>query len=439
MTIWSLLRGIGSPPVAGRRRAHRASALRRPAAVLKLETLEERVVLSLSQAQFMYVASFGTDTVERYQEIRYAPKPSPGHTGATFISSGVPAENDLFHPLSMLINPFTHTMVVASLETDEVLQYNVGTGAFMGAFVSEGEGGLSGPSGMLLLDGLLYVSSTATNQILRYDAHTGAFVDVYATLTTTGGVTGIVVGPDGAIYASTRFNNSIVRITNGGSTIETFIQPGAGGLNRTGGIIFGPNGNAYVGSENTNNILLFDGQTGDFIREFVPSGSGGLRRPSGLLFGPFGDLYVDSADTNSILHYDGQTGAFINVVAFQHDNQVISGPRGFLFTETDSATFDYTGQRFLGLSAIPVPATAAPGATSGSPVLEGTAPVQVVSALAQPTDSAVAPQGVAVASGLSLDLRGLAPTSASADLGDSLQLVGVSDAELLAWNLPGVS
>jgi hypothetical protein len=153
----------------------------------------------------------------------------------------------------------------------------------------------------------------------------------------------MVFGPDGALYACTRFSNSVVRITDGGATIETFVQPGAGGLSRAGGIVFGPDGNLYVTSEDTNNVLRFDGQTGAYQDEFVKSGSGNLLRPSGLLFGPFGDLYVDSADNNLVLHYDGQTGAFFNVIASQHDDQVLSGPRGILFSQTDPTTLAFHG------------------------------------------------------------------------------------------------
>src|SRR5438309_7558521 len=58
------------------------------------------------------------------------------------------------------------------------------------------------------------------------------------------------------------------------------------------------------------NVLRYDERTGDFLGEFVPSGSGGLSKPSGLIFGPDGNLYVGTPNgTNSILRYDGLTGA----------------------------------------------------------------------------------------------------------------------------------
>jgi secreted PhoX family phosphatase len=52
---------------------------------------------------------------------------------------------------------------------------------------------------------------------------------------------------------------------------------------------------------------------GDFIDVFVSSESGGLGSPDGMLFGPDGNLYVASDSTDEVLRYDGVTGAFIDV------------------------------------------------------------------------------------------------------------------------------
>ena len=47
----------------------------------------------------------------------------------------------------------------------------------------------------------------------------------------------------------------------------------------------------------------------------VSTGSGGLSRPIGLGFEPDGNLYVSSSGTSQIIRYNGTTGAFIDVYA----------------------------------------------------------------------------------------------------------------------------
>src|SRR5262249_33184485 len=101
---------------------------------------------------------------------------------------------------------------------------------------------------------------------------------------------------------------------------------GSGGLTYNWGqLVFGQDGNLYVSSFGTNNVLRYDGNTGTFLGAFVAAGSGGLRAPEGLAFGPDGDLYVVSQGTNSVLRYDGTTGAFLGIFA---------GPGGPLFRAT---------------------------------------------------------------------------------------------------------
>jgi hypothetical protein len=50
-------------------------------------------------------------------------------------------------------------------------------------------------------------------------------------------------------------------------------------------MLFGPDGNLYVVSINTDSVARFDGATGGVIDDFIPSGSGGLFRPRDLTFG----------------------------------------------------------------------------------------------------------------------------------------------------------
>jgi outer membrane protein assembly factor BamB len=77
-------------------------------------------------------------------------------------------------------------------------------------------------------------------------------------------------------------------------------------------LAFGQDGNVYVSSLDTHQVLRYNGKTGAFIDAFVSAGSGGLKYPEGVLFGSDGKLYVSSNGTDQVLRYNGKTGAFID-------------------------------------------------------------------------------------------------------------------------------
>jgi DNA-binding beta-propeller fold protein YncE len=354
----------------------------------------------------------------------------------------------MHHPLGVLVG-YDHNLYVSNLETNEILRYDATTGAPLpadgesGATFVDANAGLNSPAGILFgPDGLLYVSNAdeATSNVMRFDPNTGAFIDVYAQLTSMGGATGMVFGPDGKLYIGTRFSDGVVRTD--GTTIEDFVQPGAGGLSRTAGFVFGPDGKFYVASENTNNVLRFDGHTGDLIGEFVTSGSGGLTRPAGILFGPDGNLYVSSVNTNSILRYDGQTGAFMDAFISQDNGGTISGPREFVFWNTNPTTLNYQPGRSGSDGGRA--GNAAPDLFGGLRFPQGTASGD----LANPNDSAVwgtVRSGAPVSLDAGLDPASTADTVAALDgrlvaPNNGLDLVtpwpgASSDLDLLSWTL----
>ena len=63
-----------------------------------------------------------------------------------------------------------------------------------------------------------------------------------------------------------------------------------------------PQGTFLVSHSRGNNVLRFDGNTGNFLGEFIPPGSGGLSNPDTIVFGPDGngddksDIYVASGE-----------------------------------------------------------------------------------------------------------------------------------------------
>ena len=81
----------------------------------------------------------------------------------------------------------------------------------------------------------------------------------------------------------------------------------------------------YVSSDDTNNVLKYDGETGAFVRKFARRG--GLIEPEGIAFGPDGNLYVSSR-SDEVLRYDGEKGKFIDVFASGHG---LVDPAGIAF------------------------------------------------------------------------------------------------------------
>jgi streptogramin lyase len=140
-------------------------------------------------------------------------------------------------------------------------------------------------------------------------------VDYKLIATPTGGTS--IMGLGTILTNNTTISVSDASAIEGSDTLkflDRFIPMGSGGLSRANGSVFGPDGNLYVASGDTNSILRYDGVTGAFKDAFVTSGSGGLQMPFGLTFGPDGNLYVASWGTGQVLRYDGSSGAFLGTV-----------------------------------------------------------------------------------------------------------------------------
>ena len=164
------------------------------------------------------------------------------------------------------------------------------------------------------------------NSVLRYDEVTGEFIQVFVSSDNNGGLDSprfLFLGPDGNLYVSSFNTDSVMRYSGPtgrplpapGLTGAFFVPEGSGGLSGAVGILLGPDGNLYVSSRSNDSVLRYSGTTGDFLDVFIPAGLGGVSSPRGLVFGPDGNLYVNSFDTNSVLRYDGSTGAFLGTFA----------------------------------------------------------------------------------------------------------------------------
>jgi len=164
--------------------------------------------------------------------------------------------------------------------------------------------------------GTVFVSAYGSNAVFVFKASTGEHV---ATISPVPGAQSITEGPDGLLYVCAESINQVLRIhPKRYEIVDAFVfndpatpQNETGGLNGPTAATFGPDGDLYVASFNTDSVLKYDGATGAFKSVFVPTGRGGLNGPdAGMTFGPDGDLYVPSFFSDRVLRYRGLNGAW---------------------------------------------------------------------------------------------------------------------------------
>jgi streptogramin lyase len=163
------------------------------------------------------------------------------------------------------------------------------------------------------------------------------------------GPIGLTFGPDGNLYVSSFFTDQVLRCNGSTGAFIDIFASGGGGLEGPQGLIFGPDGNLYVSSVFTSQVPRYDGTTGAFIDIFASGG--GLSSPVGLTFGPDGNLYVSSAESDQVLRYDGSTGQFID--AFVPANSGgLDGPGFLIFTPEPVGVPEPSSLTLLGLGAL---------------------------------------------------------------------------------------
>jgi DNA-binding beta-propeller fold protein YncE len=202
---------------------------------------------------------------------------------------------------------------VASEESNMVLGFGGGDGAFVTRFVADDPrtvedetGGLMGAGAVLFgPDGALYVSSFDSDAILRYDGSSGAFIDVFVS-TGSGGLdgpdAGTVFGPDGDLYVPGYYSNTIERYDGtSGAPVGDFTPNDMLDAPRT--VLFAGE-HMYVANEGSDEVLRFDASSGEFVDVFVVAGAGGLEAPAGMVIDPSGVLHVASVNGNTVLRFD---------------------------------------------------------------------------------------------------------------------------------------
>lgn len=126
------------------------------------------------------------------------------------------------------------------------------------------------------------------------------------------------------VIVSSDFNDSVQMYDLNGNSLGALVPTGFGGLDSPQGLSVGPDGNVYVSSAQTNQVLRYS-PAGTFLGQF--NQGGGLGLPWFNRWGPDGKFYVSSAGTSQVLCYNAN-GSFSHVAASGHG---LFRPDGFSF------------------------------------------------------------------------------------------------------------
>jgi len=220
-------------------------------------------------------------------------------------------------PLGVVIG-LDGNVLVSDGQTNQVKRYDKSTGAFIGVFASTN---LSGPTGMTIHDGVLYVTNSNPPQgVQRFDAATGV---------NTGQFVSSLGNPSPRDVKVNPANNHLYVLYYNMATVETFdlttmasfglLMPagsplGSGGLYTPSAMAFGPDGNLYIsgGTFGGNfGVRRYNPTTGAFIDFFANTGSD-LNVPIGIAFGPDNNLYVATQNAANVMRFNFPTGTFMD-------------------------------------------------------------------------------------------------------------------------------
>lgn len=192
----------------------------------------------------------------------------------------------------------------------------------------------------------LLVTSRFTDEVLRYDA-SGAFLGAFASGGGLDNPVGLTFGPDGELYVASGETDQVLRYDGAsGAFLGVFAQ--GGGLDAPRQVNFGPDGHLHVASGATNRVLRFDGASGAFLG--VAASGGSLSGPTSFTFGPSGELFVGSVLNDRVKRFEPSSGIFLGDfvtgnVDGPHD--LAFGPDGKLYV---TSAFTTRVQRFDGTS-----------------------------------------------------------------------------------------
>ncbi len=312
-----------------------------------------------AQAQDLYISDFDNSQIVEYN--------SGGAAARTLLSGGV-----YIHPNGIAFAGSSLFVNAADPGTGNagVYRYDLtNPSAAPTLFASDGNGVLSG---LAFGGGNLYAADSQQGQVLEFDGTTGALITSFGsgTLTSPAGLAFF----GNTLYVSDGGANDVVSFNASGTSAQTFVAAGAGGLQSPGFLAFDANGSLYVAqgqgaatSQNPPNgngaVLRFNGPSSGSPGTFqsVFASDAGLNNPYGLAFSPSGTLFVGDRDSNGNPNAGGNAGGHFDQFStdgtFQQSFAFANGsgnPYGLAFgpasaPEPSAALALGIGVAFLGL------------------------------------------------------------------------------------------
>ena len=169
-------------------------------------------------------------------------------------------------------------------------------------------------------------------------------------------ISGIAIGPFGALYAGSRDVDAVHEYARNGSPVRTLGQDA--GITGPSALAFGPNGHLYVACNGDGSVRELH-PSGELVRVI---GAASLTGANGLAFGRDGRLYVSSAEDDVVFVFDSE-GNEVNQIG----GGTLSDPSGLAFgpdenlyvvSEGDGTVYAFDGDRDLAVTfASPAPGT----------------------------------------------------------------------------------
>ncbi|MCW5775605.1 MAG: hypothetical protein KIS87_04050 [Phycisphaeraceae bacterium] len=205
---------------------------------------------ALDAAHFCFVASLAQAQIHACHSVSGV---------VAFVSP--PAVN-LAHDL--IITP-DRRVLVSSGADHRVVEFDR-SGALVGDFVPSGSGGLSTPTGMVVTPrGTLLVASLDTASVHEYDLMTGQHLGVLVAPGAGGLVSpwGMTLSPEGTLVVAAGNNRVREYDANTGAFIRTIVTSNNGGLNQPRGLVYNPRtGDLLVASYGNDRIIAYNAATG---------------------------------------------------------------------------------------------------------------------------------------------------------------------------------